>query len=109
MIRTTQQLQLLFQKSRESNAKKKLKEKQLYKKASLLVKKELDKKKQQTNKQPEQLNNIIHISIYKTTTIERYTAEEDLYQTREELMNDKTGEINWILWDYLVDKLRKTL
>lgn len=110
MIRTQQQLQLLFQKSREYNEKKKQRQQQLYKQASEQIRKELKKKQPITKTEPtEPLEYEVKLTIYRSTTIERYTPEENLYQTREELMNDKTGEINWKLWDFLVDKLRKTL
>ena len=113
-LRTDEQLKQLFDKIKLSQQRKKEREKQHYKKASQKVKKELDRKhiKEQKQSQPEPLKQVkmaFSLSIYNSSLIERESAEEDLYQTREELMNDTTGKINWDVWDRLVKRLRNTL
>lgn len=111
-LRTKEELKILFQERKAIKQRQAAKQREAYKKASQAVKKQLmDKyKAEQKKSQPEQ-NKTTYInyslSIYHTSFIERQTAEEDLYTTREELMNDSTGEINWKLWDKLVNKLRK--
>lgn len=113
-LRTEEKLQQLFDKIKLSQQRKKEREKQHYKKASQDVKKALDRKhiKEQKQSQPEPLKQVkmaFSLSIYNSSLIERESAEEDLYQTREELMNDTTGKINWDVWDRLVERLRNTL
>lgn len=52
------------------------------------------------------------LRTYHTTTIERFSAEEDLY-TLEELKNietlypNETGRINWDVWNRLIAKSRE--
>ena len=111
-IRTKEQLKQLFQERKEIKQRQLQREKEKYKKASQQVKQLLMKKyKAKVEKpQPEQnkpSNFNFSISIYKSSTIERVSADEDLYQTREELMDDESGSINWDKWDEMVTKLRK--
>lgn len=111
-LRTSEELKILFQQRKEIKQRQAAKQREAYKKASQAVKKQLmDKyKAEQKKTQPEQnkpSNFNYSLTIYHTSTVERYSSDEDLYQTREELMNDSTGEINWKLWDELVTKLRK--
>lgn len=54
------------------------------------------------------------LRTYHTTTIERFSAEEDLYTTREQLQQyeiehgGKVGSfINWDVWDRLIAKSRQ--
>lgn len=120
---TPEELKLKFQKEKEIRLKKKEREKrkqrEIYKKASEAVKKELDNKlstiikltSQKRNK-PTQIKPLTTYHVYNTNTIERYSAEEDLYtlyelQHIEELFPDEPGRINWKIWNYLVNKLRK--
>lgn len=109
MLRTPEQLEKLFEQSRLSQLKKREKEKEKYRKAQEATKKLLARKCKAEVKQSD--NTPIHQSnrgkfyIYGSTTIERNTSEEDLYQTREELMEaEKRGEgkINWEVFDRLV-------
>ena len=107
-LRTKEQLELLFSERKRINERRKERERKRYKKASEAVKKALAKKhKQQTPTQPQSpLKRFISITIYQSNLIERETAEEDLYQTREELMEAEDrgeGAINWELWDKLVN------
>lgn len=44
-------------------------------------------------------------SIYQNRYIERETAEDDLYATREELEKAMPNNINWKLWDKLIEQL----
>lgn len=114
-LRTKEELKILFQERKEIKQRQLQREKEKYKKASQSVKKALmNKYKEEQNKtQPEQnkpSNFNYSLTIYHTSLIERQTAEEDLYQTREELMNweDKHYQcIRWDIWDELVNKLRK--
>lgn len=111
-LRTKEQLELLFLERKRINEKRKERERKRYKKASEAVKKALAKKhKQQTPTQPQSpFKCSLSITIYGSNFIERFTDEEDLYQTREELMEAEDrfeGEINWELWDKLINKYRK--
>lgn len=49
------------------------------------------------------------LTIYNTKYIERFVGDDDLYQTREELEEAMPHNINWTLWDELVNKTRKDL
>ena len=52
------------------------------------------------------------IPIYHSNQFERDLSEEDLYTTREELMEAEErgeGAINWSFWDYLTEKTRNML
>ena len=118
-IRTEESLQRLFEASRLRNEKKKRLQEQKYKKAKQAVKKALgdklstDKEKTPQNdwKQP-QIELSRTIRIYNVKYIERFADDDDLYQTREELMEAERrgeGKINWDKWDELVNKTRKEL
>lgn len=121
MLRTQQQLQQLFQQRKAINDRKKQREKQKYQKAKEAIKKELQQKtkiiQKQTSINKQGLTIIKYstrITIYNSNQFERETPEENLYslyelQHIEELYPEEEGRINWKLWDFLVDKLRKTL
>ena len=119
---TPEELKLKFQREKEIRLRKKerekRKQKEIYKKASEAVKKELDNKlsaiikltSQKQNKQP-QIKPLTTYHVYNSNKIERYSAEEDLYtlyelQHIEELFPDEPGRINWKIWNYLVNKLK---
>lgn len=115
-IRTQASLQKLFEASRLRQEKKKRLQEQKYKKAQESIKKALDKqqskKKEKTSqndwKQPQiEVSRTIH--IYNVKYIERFADDDDLYQTREELEEAMPNNINWRLWDALVNKTRKEL
>lgn len=114
-LRTSEELKILFQERKEIKQRQAAKQRETYKKASQAVKKQLmDKyKAEQKKTQPEQnkpSNFNYSLSIYHTSLIERQTAEEDLYTTREQLMDweDKHYQcIRWDVWDGLIKKLRK--
>ena len=117
-IRTEAKLKQMLNEFKALQQRKKLKQKQHYKKASEKVQQQLKKKhaKEEKQKQPKQKEvHIIHyaVSIYNSNLIERETAEEDLY-TKNELQNieilypEETGRINWNNFNKLVDKVRKT-
>lgn len=111
-LRTKEQLQLLFLERKRINEKRRERERKRYKKASEAVKKALAKKhKQQTPTQPQSpFKCSLSITIYGSHLIKRETAEDDLYQTREELMEAEDrfeGEINWELWEQLIKKYRE--
>lgn len=119
MIRTKEQLKQMFLQSQLSQQRKKDKQKQKYKKASQDVKKLLMDKsiKQQKQTQPETKETHyrqISITIYHSNFFERETREEELYskyelQHIEELYPEEVGRINWMVFNNLVEKLRKTL
>lgn len=114
-IRTEEELKKLFELSRQSQQRKKEQQKQRYKKASQDVKKALNRKQQREQKQSQpkpqkQVKITFSLSIYNTNLIERETAEEDLYQTREELQQWERENypcINWDVWDRLVQEFRR--
>ena len=115
-IRTKESLEQLFEASRLRNEKRKRLQEQKYKKAQEAVKKALAKqqsKKQEKTpqngwKQP-QIEFSRTITIYNTRYVERFVGEDDLYVTREELEEAMPHNINWTLWDELVNKTKKDL
>ena len=115
-IRTQESLEKLFEASRLSSLKRKQQEQLKYKKAQEAVKKALAKqqsKKQEKTPQKAQEQPQIEFSrticIYNTKYIERYSPDDDLYQTREQLEEAMPHNINWTLWDELVNKTKKDL
>lgn len=118
-IRTEESLQRLFEASRLRQEKKKQEEQLKYKKASQGVKKALadklsikqEKTSQKAQEQP-QIEFSRTLTIYHTKYIERNTADDDLYTTREQLKaaeENNEGRINWELWQTLVNSTRQTL
>lgn len=110
--------QLKLQKEEEKRQHKLNKEKEIeaYKKAQESIKKALAKQqsKQQKLEQQKALKQqkiecSRTIAIYHTRYVERYTADDDLYTTREELEQAMPHNINWVLWDELVNKTRKEI
>ena len=115
-IRTQESLQKLFEASRLSSLKRKQKEQLKYKKAQEAVKKALadklstkDKKLAQKAQEQPQIEFSRTITIYNTRYVERFIGEDDLYMTREQLEEAMPHNINWTLWDKLVNKTRKDL
>ena len=115
-IRTKESLEKLFEASRLRQQRLKEQETKKYKKAQESVKKALAKqqsKKQEKTPQKTQEKQIEAFSsiltIYNTKYIERFVGEDDLYQTREELEEAMPHNINWTLWDELVNKTKKDL
>lgn len=52
------------------------------------------------------------IPVYHSNQFERDLSEEDLYTTREELMEAEErgeGSINWSFWNYLTEQTREML
>lgn len=114
VLRTEEKLQQMLEERKRIQQRKKEREKQRYKKASEQVKQELKKRKKyqenQNNTVQEPLKYKYSLTIYQSPLIERETAETDLYQTREELMEAEDrgeGEINWEIWQQLIDKLNR--
>ena len=115
-IRTKESLEKLFEASRISSLKRKQQEQLKYKKAQEAVKKALAKqqsKKQEKApqngwKQP-QIEFSRTITIYNTRYVERFVGEDDLYVTREQLEEAMPHNVNWTLWDELVNKTKKDL
>ena len=115
-IRTKESLEKLFEASRLRQQRLKEQETKKYKNAKQAVKKALAKqqsKKQEKTPQKAQEQPQIEfsrtITIYNTKYIERFVGEDDLYQTREELEEAMPHNVNWTLWDELVNKTRKDL
>ena len=115
-IRTQESLEKLFEASRLSSLKRKQKEQLKYKKAQEAVKKALadklstkDKKLAQNGWKQPQIEFARTITVYNTRYVERFVGEDDLYKTREELEEAMPHNINWTLWDELVNKTRKDL
>lgn len=118
-LRTQESLQKLFEASKLRNEKKKQEEQLKYKKAQESTKKALAKqqsKKQEKTPQKDRKQPQIKFSrtlrIYHTKYIERDTADDDLYTTREELKEaEKRGEgkLNWKLLDKLIEETKKNV
>ena len=118
-LRTQESLQRLFEVSRLRNEKRKQEEQLKYKKAQESTKKTLAKqqsKKQEKTpqkglKQP-QIEFSRIITIYNSKYVERFIGEDDLYNTREELMEAEArgeGKIKWDRFNELVNKTKKDL
>lgn len=115
-IRTKESLQRLFEASRLRQEKNKRLQEQKYRNAQESTKKAraLQQSKEQ-EKTPQkgwkQQTEVISrtITIYKSKYIERFIGEDDLYTSREELEEAMPHNINWRLWDELVNKTRKDL
>lgn len=114
-IRTEESLQKLFAESRARQQRLKEQEAKKYRKAQELTKKALADKlsiKQEKVAQKGWKEPQIEFSIYHTKYIERHTADDDLYTTREQLKaaeENNEGRINWELWQTLVNSTRQTL
>lgn len=115
-IRTQESLEKLFEASRIRSLKLKQQEQRKYKKAQESIKKALakqqSKEKEKTSQKPKEqpqieLTRTTH--IYNVKYVERFADDDDLYQTREELEEAMPNNINWRLWDALVNKTRKEL
>ena len=129
-LRTKENLQKLFQASRERIQKKKEQRKQEKYKLNLQIQKaeraQLKSLLQQEKlKKMEQLQVLalkasqkalneatepFNYKVYNSNLIERETAEENLYTTREELMAAEErgeGKINWEKFDQLVKNFRE--
>ena len=113
-LRTPEQLQQMLEERKRIQQRKKEKEREKYKKASEAIKQELKKRKKyqenQNNTVQEPLKYKYSLTIYQSPLIERETAETDLYQTREELMEAEDrleGEINWSVFDRLINETKK--
>lgn len=118
-LRTEESLQKLFEASRARQQRLKEQEIKKYRKAQETVKKALADKlsiKQEKTSQKAQEQQIEAISriitIYHTKYIERNTADDDLYTTREQLKEaekNNEGKINWELWQALVNSTKQIL
>ena len=115
-IYTQSSLQKLFEASRRRQQQLKEQESKKYRKAQEAVKKALAKQQsngqektpQKPQKQPQiEFSRTIH--IYNVKYIERFADDDDLYQTREELEEAMPNNINWRLWDKLIQETKKML
>lgn len=115
-IRTQESLEKLFEASRLRQQRLKEQETKKYKNAKQAIKKALadklstkDKKLAQKAQEQPQIEFSRTICIYNTRYVERFIGKDDLYQTREELEKAMPHNVNWTLWDELVNKTRKDL
>lgn len=115
-IRTKESLEKLFEASRLRQQRLKEQKTKKYRNAQESTKKALadklstkDKKMPQKAQEQPQIEFSRIIAIYNTKYIERFIGEDDLYNTREELEEAMPHNINWTLWDELVNKTRKDL
>ena len=118
-IRTQASLQKLFEASRERQQRLKEQETKKYKKAKESIKKELalqqsikqEKRSQKAQEcETEPFTRIIY--IYNTKYVERFADYNDLYQTREELMEAERrgeGSIRWDVFNEIVEQTKKIL
>lgn len=115
-IRTKESLEKLFEASRLRQQRLKEQETKKYRNAQESTKKALadklstkdEKMPQKAQEQPKiEFSRII--AIYNTKYIERFVGEDDLYVTREQLEQAMPHNINWTLWDSLVNKTKKDL
>lgn len=115
-IRTKESLEKLFEASRLRQQRLKEQETKKYRNAQESTKKALadklstkdEKMPQKAQEQPKiEFSRII--AIYNTKYIERFIGEDDLYTSREELEQAMPNNINWKLWDSLVNKTKKDL
>lgn len=115
-IRTKESLEKLFEASRLRQQRLKEQETKKYRNAQESTKKALadklstkdEKMPQKAQEQPKiEFSRII--AIYNTKYIERFIGEDDLYVTREQLEQAMPHNINWTLWDSLVNKTKKDL
>ena len=129
-LRTSEDLQRLFQENKEKRLRQLQKERERkakqrqeeYKKLTILADRLLREEK---NKKMEQLITLAKKcsqkalneateppKVYKSRYIERDTNDRDIYLTREELQEwerDHWKCINWDAWDRIVNKTRKYL
>lgn len=115
-LRTKESLEKLFEVSRLRQQRLKEQKTKKYRNAQESTKKALadklstkDKKLAQKAQEHTQIEFSRTITIYNTKYIERFVGDDDLYQTREELEEAMPHNINWTLWDELVNKTKKDL
>lgn len=113
-IRTPEQIQQMLQQRKEIKERQRQREKKKYEKARQQVKKELQQKNKikEQPQQPTTAKITYKVTVYDKSLIERFTAEEDLYQTWEELKEAEDrgeGALNWEVLEKLIEKLRKNL
>ena len=118
-IHTQESLQRLFANSRRRQQRLKEQETKKYKNARQAVKKALAKqqsinaKKLAQNAQKQQTETISRtICIYNIRYVERFADENELYQTREELMEAEQrgeGKVNWNKFNEIVEQTKQML
>ena len=115
-IRTKESLAKLFEASRLRQQRLKEQETKKYRNAQESTKKALadklstkDKKLAQNGWKQPQIEFSRAITIYNTKYVERFVGEDDLYTSREELEQAMPNNINWRLWNSLVNKTKKDL
>lgn len=122
---TPEKLKERFEKLKADKQRQKERQRKLKAKKYREYYKTLGLPKEQPKKEPEKkktkiitLNDLpnhtltTEFTIYKNNSVERYTAEEDLYtlyelQHIEELYPEEQGRINWDVWNKLIEESRK--
>ena len=121
-IRTKEELELFYQEARRAREQRKALKRQETALRALkrqrVDKLQAEREKAATEAQKQAVIQITiqrlrtPIPIYHSNQFERDLSEEDLYTTREELMEAEErgeGSINWDFWDYLTQKTRNML
>lgn len=113
-LRTQQQLQEFFRLHREKQLRKKQRE---IKTVEHKKKHILDNTKEQEKKALKRLEKRIYeaqrtIIIYRSKYIDRFQADDEVYKTREELMEAERrgeGSIRWDVFDKLIEETKQQL
>lgn len=111
-LRTQQQLQEFFRLHREKQLRKKQRE---IKAVEHKKKHILDNTKEQEKKALKRQEKYVYrsqrtITIYRSKYIDRFQADDEVYLTREELMEaEKRGEgsIRWDVFDKLIEETKR--
>lgn len=113
-LRTQQQLQEFFRLHREKQLRKKQREIKTveHKKQHIL-----DNTKEQEKKALKRLEKRIYrsqrtIIIYNSRYVDRFAADDEVYKTREELMEAERrgeGKIQWDVFDKLIEETKQQL
>lgn len=111
-LRTQQQLQEFFRLQREKQLRKKQREIKAveHKKQHIL-----DNTKEQEEKALKRLEKYVYrsqrtIIIYRSKYIDRFQADDEVYKTREELMEAERrgeGKIQWDVFDKLIEETKR--
>lgn len=113
-LRTQQQLQEFFRLHREKQLRKKQRE---IKAVEHKKKHILDNTKEQEEKALKRQEKYVYrsqrtIIIYNSRYVDRFQADDEVYKTREELMEAERrgeGKINWTFWDKLTAETKQQL
>lgn len=113
-LRTQQQLQEFFRLHREKQLRKKQREIKAVERKKQHI---LDNTKEQEEKALKRLEKYVYrsqrtIIIYRSKYIDRFQADDEVYKTREELMEAERrgeGKIQWDVFDKLIEETKQQL